>query len=180
MRQLDQTNRFASKREFFIKTDVKKTSALDKEFFLSLTIILLLMSFLSVSTFASTKKSIKKPIICNSEALLNDIQNYRLGLNQAAEYYKSEGMGPCLYKRYLEVKSVKQAEAKKSIFKKANMTVMEYVSLIQKEVDKYADKRIARTEVCDIDEGAEIYDSTIEKCRETENDIQRIGSVSDE
>lgn len=180
MRQLDQTNRFATKSEFFIKTEVKKSSALDKDFFLSLTIILLLMSFLSVSTFASTKKSIKKTVICNNETLLTDIQNYRLGLNQAAEYYKSEGMGPCLYKKYLEVKSIKQAEAKKSIFKKNNMSVIEYVNLIQKEVDRYSDKRITRTEVCDIDEGAEIYDSSIEKCRETENDIQRIGSVSDE
>lgn len=121
-----------------------------------------------------------KPIRCDSEALLNDIQNYRLGLNQSAEHHKTEGMGTCLYRKYKEVKASKEAEAKKSIFKRAPKTVMEYVNLIQKEVDKYADKRVSRVEVCDIDEGAEIYDSHIEKCRDTGMEIKRIGAITDE
>lgn len=182
-----------------MKSFTPRTTSQDKDFVLSLTIVVLMIMFLSSFSFASTssksvvvkktilqqpaqviKKVKMKPIVCNSEALLNDIQNYRLGLNAAAEHHKTEGMGVCLYRRYIEMKSRKEAEAKKSLFKKAPKNALEYVNLIQKDVERYSDKRVTRNEICDIDEGAEIYQSGIEKCRDTGMEIKRLGAITDD
>lgn len=173
----------------------------DKDFVLSLTIIVLMIMFLSSFSFASMPSKIKataikkaipnqtvqvikkvkmKPVVCNSEALLNDIQNYRLGLNTAAEHHKTEGMGVCLYRRYIEMKSRKEAEAKRSLFKKAPKSTLEYVGLIQQDVERNLDKRVTRSEICDIDEGAEIYQAGIEKCRDTGMEIKRLGAITDD
>lgn len=184
-----------------MKSFTPRATSQDKDFVLSLTIVVLMIMFLSSFSFASTsskskpvavkkailhqraqviKKVKMKPIICNSEALLNDIQNYRLGLNTAAEHHKTEGMGVCLYRRYIEMKARKEAEAKKSLFKKAPKNALEYVNLIQKDVERYSDKRVTRNEICDIDEGAEIYQAGIEKCRDTGMEIKRLGAITDD